>query len=79
MDIDEIRKKQNDLGNLMSNLETTIKETNIKGVKEELTEILSWAKAEFEEVDKELEEMELEETRQELQERYGEYREMVGF
>lgn len=75
----DIREKQNDLDNLIQNLEMTIKETNIKGVKEELTEILSWAKAEFEEVDKQLEEIELKETRQELQERYGEYREMVGF
>lgn len=79
MDIDEIRKKQNDLGNLMSNLETTIKETDIKEVKEELNQILSWAKAEFEEVDKQLEEIELKETRQELTERYGEYREVQGF
>ena len=67
-----IREKQNDL-------EMTIKETDIKGVKEELTEILSWAKAEFEEVDKQLEEIELKETRQELQERYGEYRKAQGF
>lgn len=74
-----IREKQNDLDNLIQNLEMTIKETNIKGVKEELTEILSWAKAEFEEVDKQLEEIELKEVRQELAERYGEYREMVGF
>lgn len=79
MDIDEIRKKQNDLGNLMSNLETTIKETDIKEVKEELNRILDCVKEDFEEVDKELEEMELAETRQELQERYEEYREMVGF
>lgn len=79
MDIDEIRKKQNDLGNLMSNLETTIKETDIKEVKEELNRILDCVKEDFEEVDKELEEMELAETRQELTERYGEYREMVGF
>ena len=74
-----IREKQNDLDNLIQNLEITIKETNIKGVKEELTEILSWAKSEFEEVDKQLEEMELAETRQELQERYGEYRKAQGF
>lgn len=74
-----IREKQNDLDNLIQNLEMTIKETDIKGVKEELTEILSWAKAEFEEVDKQLEEIELKETRQELQERYGEYREVQGF
>lgn len=75
----DIREKQNDLDNLIQNLEITIKETNIKGVKEELTEILSWAKAEFEEVDKQLEEIELKETRQELQERYGEYRKAQGF
>lgn len=74
-----IREKQNDLDNLIQNLEMTIKETDIKGVKEELTEILSWAKAEFEEVDKQLEEIELKETRQELQERYGEYRKAQGF
>lgn len=79
MDIDEIRKKQNDLGNLMSNLETTIKETDIKEVKEELNRILDCVKEDFEEVDKELEEMELAETRQELQERYGEYRKAQGF
>ena len=75
----DIREKQNDLDNLIQNLEMTIKETDIKGVKEELTEILSWAKAEFEEVDKQLEEIELKETRQELQERYGEYRKAQGF
>lgn len=75
----DIREKQNDLDNLIQNLEMTIKETNIKGVKEELTEILSWAKAEFEEVDKQLEEIELKETRQELTERYGEYRKAQGF
>lgn len=75
----DIREKQNDLDNLIQNLEMTIKETNIKGVKEELTEILSWAKSEFEEVDKELEQMELAETRQELQKRYGEYRKAQGF
>lgn len=75
----DIREKQNDLDNLIQNLEMTIKETNIKGVKEELTEILSWAKSEFEEVDKQLEEIELKETRQELQERYGEYRKAQGF
>lgn len=75
----DIREKQNDLDNLIQNLEITIKETNIKGVKEELTEILSWAKSEFEEVDKQLEEIELKETRQELQERYGEYRKAQGF
>lgn len=74
-----IREKQNDLDNLIQNLEMTIKETDIKGVKEELTEILSWAKAEFEEVDKQLEKIELKETRQELQERYGEYRKAQGF
>lgn len=73
MDIDEIRKKQNDLGNLMSNLETTIKETDIKEVKEELNRILDCVKEDFEEVDKELEQMELVETRQELAQRYGEY------
>lgn len=75
----DIREKQNDLDNLIQNLEMTIKETDIKGVKEELTEILSWAKAEFEEVDKQLEEIELKETRQELTERYGEYRKAQGF
>lgn len=75
----DIREKQNDLDNLIQNLEITIKETNIKGVKEELTEILSWAKSEFEEVDKQLEEIELKETRQELQKRYGEYRKAQGF
>ena len=74
-----IREKQNDLDNLIQNLEMTIKETNIKGVKEELTEILSWAKAEFEEVDKQLEKIELKEVRQELQKRYGEYRKAQGF
>jgi DNA repair ATPase RecN len=79
MDIEEIREKQNDLGNLISNLEMTIKDTDIKEVKEELNQILYWVKEEFEEVDKELEQMELAETRQELAERYGEYREMVGF
>jgi len=75
----DIREKQNDLDNLIQNLEMTIKDTDIKEVKEELNQILYWVKEEFEEVDKELEQMELAETRQELAERYGEYREMVGF
>lgn len=79
MDIDEIRKKQNDLGNLMSNLEMTIKETNIKEVKQDLQSTLDWVKEQFEEVDKQLEEIELKEVRQELQERYGEYRKAQGF
>lgn len=73
MDIEEIRKKQNDLGNLMSNLETTIKETDVKEIKDELNRILDGVKEDFKEVDKKLEEMEVAETRQELTERYGEY------
>lgn len=68
-----IREKQNDLDNLIQNLEMTIKETDIKEVKEELNRILDCVKEDFEEVDKELEQMELVETRQELAQRYGEY------
>lgn len=75
----EIREKHNDLYNLISNLEMTIEETDIKEVKEELENILYRVEDDFKEVDKELEEIELVEVRQELNERYGEYRQAQGF
>ena len=75
----EIREKYDDLYTLILNLEMTIKETDIKEVKEELENILYRVQDDFKEVDEELEEIELAEVRQELNERYGEYRQAQGF